>query len=344
VYKLQKYILKNYSTLFFQLFFILFAITSIIFLIKIATDTSILKISFKDLGFMYLMQVPIIIFFAAPISFFAASTINLARYSTDSEMVVLFSFGMNPKTILKIYFKVALLISTSMLILSIGVIPITQQLMSEFINIKKYEAKLNVKSTEFGQSLGEWLLFVNDSKDNLYLDVIMMSLKKEQDKIKFIISKSTTINKNNNIFKMNLENGEANLIGDKSIELIKYNNLKINDINNYRHFSFLDIGNYWGIDNKTRFNSYKKEFSSSILIAIFPLISLYFILILGIINPRRTNNRINLYIFGVVVGYFSIGNMLSFGSIVYTLVIFPISWLTISYIIYRKKFLKDPSW
>ena len=203
--RLQRYILSSYSTLFFHLFIILYAITSIIFLVKIATDTSLLKITFLDLGFLYLLQTPLIIFFAAPISFFASATINLVRLSLDSELVVFFSFGISPNQIAKIYLKVALLISISMLVLSIGAIPITQQLMYEFINIKKYEAKLNVKSTEFGQSFGEWLLFVNSSKNNIYSDVVMMSIKQNTDQVKFIISDSTQIAKTDNIFKMKLK-------------------------------------------------------------------------------------------------------------------------------------------
>jgi lipopolysaccharide export system permease protein len=338
--RLQRYILSSYSTLFFQLFIILYAITSIIFLVKIATDTSLLKITFLDLGFLYLLQTPLIIFFAAPISFFASATINLVRLSLDSELVVFFSFGISPNQIAKIYLKVALLISISMLVLSIGAIPITQQLMYEFINIKKYEAKLNVKSTEFGQSFGEWLLFVNSSKNNIYSDVVMMSIKQNTDQVKFIISDSTQIAKTDNIFKMKLKNGEVNIIDKDVITLVNYKELHLNDIYNYQRFSFLDITHYWQRYDNKNYTHIRKDLLNYILISIFPILGIFLIMTLGVINPRLNKNNTNIYLFISVIVYFSLGNSLSFSSLSTNLIMFPFGWALITYYFYRKKILK----
>jgi lipopolysaccharide export system permease protein len=337
MHKIQRYLLSNYSTLFFQLFTILYAITSIIFLVKIATDTSLLKITFLDLGFMYLMQMPLIIFFAAPISFFAAATINLVRFSLDSELVVLFSIGVSPNQIVQIYLKVAALISATLLVLSLGVIPITQQLFFEFISIKKYEAKLNVKSTEFGQSFGEWLLFVNDAKDNLYKDVVMMSLKGSNDQVKFITSESTEIDKIDNIFTMKLKDGDVNLIGDDKLNLIQFDTMHLNDIYNYQKFSFLDIKDYWKRINTT--GHVKRDFISYVLVSIFPIVMIFMIMVLGVMNPRVNRNFTNLYLFFSVLFYFSVGNSFAAAHSIAGLVLFPIVILIASYFLYRKRIL-----
>lgn len=329
--KFQKYILTSYNTLFFQMFFILALITSTIFLIQISAQTALLKINFFDLLLIFSLQLPIVIFFAAPIAFVTAAVINLVRLSNDSELIVFFSLGISPNQILKVYAKVALLITTTLLVFSIGIIPITQQLMQQFINIKQFESELNISSTEFGQKFGEWLMFVNDVEEKKYKDVVLFS--RQNGQTNFIIAEEAQPIREFNLFKIELEKGSNHFI-DENIKLINFEKMSLNNLNNFKNNTFYSIIEYWSRFDKQRL--IKKDFSMLVVISFLPLLSIFVIGTIGIINPRHTKNRANLYLIIYVVTSFFIINRFSLESFTLSLIVLPITMITVSYFVYHK--------
>jgi len=330
--KFKKYILQNYSALFFQLFFILFSITSIIFLVKIAAQTSILKITFLDLTILYLLQLPNIIYFTVPISFFSAATISLVKLSLDSELIVFFALGISPMKIIKIYFKSALLVSTTLLVIILAVFPITDQLNDRFIALKTKEANLNVKSTEFGQKFGSWLLFVNKSEDNVYKDVVLFS-KNTNNAESFTMANEATIYKKNNVFKMELREGKSDLIDHDTIHNIDFNVMILNNLYNHLDRKYMSIYHFW--TNHYNQSWVDRTFVSGILISLFPIFSLFLVAAIGIINPRTTRNYTNIIILFSVILYFSISMSIVTLPLIYNMLLFPLTWLISTYLIYR---------
>ena len=71
--KLNHYLYSQLAITFFPIFLGLFFITSIVFLVKIASLTSVITIDFFELFTLYAYVVPQIIFYTMPISFFVTN-------------------------------------------------------------------------------------------------------------------------------------------------------------------------------------------------------------------------------------------------------------------------------
>ena len=98
---LKKYLLIKYSETFFPIFLTLFTITSIIFLVKIASLTSVIQINFFELLELFSYSAPKILFYTLPISVFVSLVLTLSKLSSEYELIVITSFGLNPIKILK---------------------------------------------------------------------------------------------------------------------------------------------------------------------------------------------------------------------------------------------------
>ena len=69
---------------------------------------------------------------------------------------------------MKIFLPLTLHLRLLILVVSLRLIPNTDFERKQFVKIKKNEANFNIKSGEFGQKFGDWLIFINDKKNNLY--------------------------------------------------------------------------------------------------------------------------------------------------------------------------------
>ena len=125
---LNRYILKNLSENFFSIFIPLFVIASVIFLIRVATITSIIQISIFEMFKLYLFIIPDLLFYTLPLSFFIGGVITFNKFSFNSEMIVFFSLGIAPHRIVLILFKLGILITILLLFISLIIIPHTKQM------------------------------------------------------------------------------------------------------------------------------------------------------------------------------------------------------------------------
>ena len=114
--KLKQYLYSQLAITFFPIFLGLFFITSVVFLVKIASLTSIITINFAELFTLYAYVIPQIIFYTMPISFFISLVITLSKLSSEYELTVITSFGLNPVNVLKIFFPITMLLSAILLI------------------------------------------------------------------------------------------------------------------------------------------------------------------------------------------------------------------------------------
>jgi lipopolysaccharide export system permease protein len=179
--KLKQYLYSQLAITFFPIFLGLFFITAVIFLVKIASLTSIITINFSELFQLFSYVVPQILFFTMPISFFLSLVITLAKLSGEYELTVITSFGLNPIKILKIFLPITLVVSSLLLIVSVGLIPKTKYLSKQFLEKKKKEANFNIKASEFGQKFGDWLIFINGKDEKVYDEIKLFKTEKKQD-------------------------------------------------------------------------------------------------------------------------------------------------------------------
>lgn len=72
-------------------------------LIDIAGRTYVVKMSFIDLGTLFIYLIPGNLFFIVPITFFAALVLSISRLAYDYELMVCFSLGVKPLAIVKYF-------------------------------------------------------------------------------------------------------------------------------------------------------------------------------------------------------------------------------------------------
>ncbi|KLD96481.1 LptF/LptG family permease [Aliarcobacter butzleri] len=336
--KLQRYLYSQLAITFFPIFFGLFFITAVIFLVKISALTAIITVNFFELFRIFSYTIPDIIFYTMPISFFISMVITLSKLSSEYELTVITSFGLNPFKILKIFLPLTLLLTLLLLVVSVGLIPKTDFERKQFVNIKKNEANFNIKSGEFGQKFGDWLIFINDKKNNLYEDVKLLKVQKDNDQ--FVISKNAVLDNDKGVLSIRLAEGKAFLIEKEEFNQINYEAMYINDsISAAKTTVFTTTYDYWkdNIKNKVDLD----DLTFFILTSFFPLMSLFLVITFGYFNPRYEKNRAIMYSLISIVLYYVLIKSIGDKIFLHTLYIIPILWLSGTYFLYSKTIKKE---
>jgi len=328
--KLNKYILSNLSSTFFPIFLTLFAITSVIFLVKIASLTSVITMDFSELLFLYLLKVPLILFYTLPVTYFAAATISIAKMSSEYELIVITSFGLSPLRILKILIPISLLFTISLLIISYILIPKATYIQSTFINKKKQEAKFNIKPSEYGQKFGPWYMYVNSKDGNTYKDIMLYQNNNNKDT--FVLASTASIVNNKNSLKLELTDGTASIIDD-NLKYIEFYKMQLNSyLKQERQISTLkDLINYWLKDTN---NDQKYFILANFFISILPLISILFYIAFGYYNPRHQKNYSTIYSTLFIIIYVIAMKKISSTEDIHNIYTLPLAWVLISIFVY----------
>ena len=336
--RLSNYLHSQLAISFFPIFLGLFFITSVVFLVKIVSLTSVIKMNFIELFSLYLYTVPQILLFTLPISYFLSLVISISKLSSEYEMTVITSFGVGPLNIVKKLLPITLLISIALLVITLGLIPKAKYLMNSFIDYKKNEANFNIKESEFGQKFGDWLIFIEKKEDNIYKNVKLF--KKENNKEELIVSETAILENKKGNLTFKLFNGKIFIIDDSELNEIGFETMYINEIvNNQQILVFSTSLNYWILSLK--YNLDNDSFVFFILTSIFPLISLMLVITFGYFNPRYEKNRAVAYSIGAVVLYYVIIKFVGDRLLLHSLYIIPTIWIVASYILYSKTTKKE---
>lgn len=331
MYKLRNYITKNLTLLFLSIFLPLFAIASMIFLIKLATYTAVIRLSLWEMTMLYIFVLPELLFYTLPITFFVAATLTLFRLSSDNEVVVLFSLGIHPKFILRTFAKQALLLSALLGLNFFVIFPHAKTLSSNFISYKKSEAKFNLSASEFGHSFGSWLLYIGkDNEDGSYGDVFLFN--KDTNEEVLISAKRAEVINDGGVLRLKLTEGEGYSYSKEKFSQIDFATMYINDTMKTNLDPYKTPMEYW-------FEQKKEKLIVNTLITLFPLLSLFLVATIGIVHVRHQKARIYLYIFlGIVLFYgasLGLQKLLAF----YTIPVVLFTWLGVTYYLYKKTIL-----
>ncbi|WP_373035489.1 LptF/LptG family permease [Sulfurimonas sp.] len=334
--RLRKYIIDNLYMIFLSMFMPLFAIASVIFMIKLATYTAIIQLTLWDMVKLYLFVLPEILFYTLPITFFIAATLSLFRLSTDNEMVVLFALGIHPKFILKTLFKPALLLTLLLGFDFLILFPHSTTLSSNFVSYKKSEAKFNLSASEFGHSFGNWLLYIGkDNENESYSDVILFNKNKKEEII--ISAKRAEIINNAGILRLKLINGEGYSYSKEKFSQIDFDTMYINDTMKTDLTKYKTPLEYW-LSNDRRESKTHMIITDSLL-SLFPIISLFLVVSIGVVHVRHQKGRIYLYLFLTILMFYGSTLGLQKLLVYYTIPIIAFVWLIATYYIYRKSIL-----
>ena len=334
--RLEKYIIKNLSTLFLSIFSALFAIASVIFLIKLATFTAVIHLTISEMAKLYLFVTPELLFYTLPITFFIATTLSLFRLSDDNEIVVIFSLGIHPNFILKTFFKPAMLLTTLLFFNYLVLFPYTTVLSKNFISYKKSEAKFNLSASEFGHKFGDWLLYLgSNGKNGSYKDVFLFNKHQEEEVL--IGAKSAQVINDGGILRLKLQNGEGYSYSKESFSQINFKTMYINDTMTTKLTVYKGFLEYWRSNHRK--SRKRSMLITNTLLSLFPVISLFLIVAMGVVHVRHQKAKVYLYLFLSIALFYgttlSVQKMLSY----YTIPVIMFSWLLFSYILYRRTIL-----
>jgi len=331
--RLQKYIIHNLSTLFISIFLPLFAIASVIFLIKLATYTAVIQLTIWEMTKLYLFVLPEILFYTLPVTFFIAATLSLFKLSNDNEIVVIFSLGVHPKFILKTLFKPAFILSLLLFFNFLFLFPHATVLSSNFVSYKKSEAKFNLSASEFGHKFGDWLLYLgNENGDGTYGNVFLFNKNKEEEIL--IGAKQAQVINDAGILRLKLTSGEGYSYSKDTFSQINFETMFINDTMKTDLTQYRSPLEYWLSNDRAE--SKRHMMITDTLLSLFPLISLFLVAAIGIVHVRHQKAKVYLYLFlGVLIFY---GSVLGLQSIFvyYTIPLVATVWSLITYMLYRK--------
>ena len=336
--RVNHHLLKHFSSLFSSLFFTLFFITSVVFFIKIASITAVIKISFYELGLLYVYLLPNILIYTLPVTFFIALCISLFNLSKENETIVLFTLGYMPKKIARLFIMVSALLSLLLVINILVLIPTAKQLNANFLDYKRAEAKFNIKATEFGQKFSDWLVYIDKSdKKDQYSGIVMYQQASKDNSEKIITSKKANIHNKNGVLKLELDDGKAFEITKDKIEQMNFKKMYLKTEQKDRVSKVASIVSYWKEALKNKKRAY--DLSFFLLIALFPLATVLFAISIGIVTYRYERGGIYLSMVAVIFGYLAPGIILvQYANLIAVVGVFLVSILT-SYMFYRKKIL-----
>lgn len=334
----KRYLFNSIAQIFFPFFLVLFFIASVVLLISIAGITLVVKMNFVDLMIVFLYLLPGTIFFIIPMTFFASCVLGLSRLAYDYELLVFFSLGVSPKKILRFFIPISFLITFVLLAFSLALIPLSKSAYSDFIAEKRTKIDVNVRPGEFGQKLGDWLVYIDGADGNNYEGLVLFSgvdLGQES----FVVAQKGKVENLEGVFKMSLENGDAYFAKDQEIKKINFKEMAIQSELKKINLSSYDLWDYW----ESAFNGKKSQarrFAQAILTSLFPLASLFLIPLFGIANPRFQKNLSYVYVLASIVVYFGLVHILSENAPFLGIFLMPIVFLCFSYYFYRKKILE----
>ena len=331
--RLKKYITSNLSSLFTSIFMPLFFTASVIFLIKLATYTAIIQLTVWDMTKLYIFVLPEILFYTLPIAFFIAATLSLFKLSNDNEAVVLFSLGIRPIFIIKTLLKPALSLLLVLALNFLVLFPHTDVISTNFLLYKKGEAKFNLSASEFGNSFGDWLLYLGkENPDGTFGEVFLFNKKKQEEIL--IAAKEAEVINEDGVLRLKLTDGEGYSYSTKSFSQINFETMFINDAMKVELRKYETPIEYWA--SEIRAKNKKQALITNTLLSIFPIISLFLVVSIGIVQMRHQKSYVYLYLFLGSVAYYSatLGLQSIFGYYTIPLVVF--TWLALTYTLYRK--------
>lgn len=305
--RVNKYLLFNFLGTFASLFSTLFLIMSIVFFIQIARITSYIEISFGELFKLYSFMLPRVLLFVVPIAFFVSLAMTLFRLSKENESIVIFTLGGSPNKIARFFLAFSALLSAALLVVAIVMIPIAAQLNANFIDYKKTVAKLNLKPTQFGQKFSDWMVYVGseseDKNGTMYKNIVMFNPYVEETQ-RLIIAKNAKIINVGQSVELSLNEGKMYDIRDEIYHQSNFKSMKIRTAQSEEISDVGSIKEYW-MDAASS-DKRRKDLSTYVLVALFPLASTLFAISLGIVTYRYEKGMVYVGTFGVLFGYFTL--------------------------------------
>ena len=294
---LSRYISINFTKAFLTIFLPLFFIGSLVFIVKLASLTSLFQVNFWEMMQLFSYNIPMILFYTIPISFLVAVATTLLKLSNENELIALVALGTHAKKIVSQLRTIALLFSLLLLVLSLAKMPQADQLYSSFKAQKSTEAQLNLNPSQLGQKFGNFFIYIRDKQGKTMEDVVIYTkgnLSKNESNHsqlsnQLFIAKRANIETKDSSIQLSLMDGSGYTFEERSLKEIDYDKMQIFQNLNSQGYTYRNILEHWL--KWSMHPKKKRRILFFIFISLIPIMGLYIIASFAIINPRYQKNH-----------------------------------------------------
>ena len=335
---IRGYISTNFTKSFLTIFVPFFLIISLIYLVKIASLTAQIQLTFGELLKLYSYSVPDIVFYTLPLSFVTALANTLVKLSIDNELIVLYALGLHANRILRGLLVIATLFSLLLLVISFLAMPMSKQLYKSFKDEKKAEAKLNIIPGKLGQKFGDYYIYVKEKNEDGTFKHLVIYNRTDMNNEQFFAAQKGHTNRGNGQASLLLENGYGYTYNEDTLQQAKYKTFEAFDTKKKRPYHFQDTIAYWSKaphDTHIRHRLYFFLFTSLI-----PLLSLYLVSAFSMINPRYQSNHSFIVIFLTALSLYLIASSLEKWGTVPLLITAIIGILVLGVYLFKKRVVR----
>ena len=212
--------------------------------------------------------------------------------------------------------------------------PHATTLSKNFIAYKKGEAKFNLAASEFGNSFGDWLLYLGKKNDDGTFSKVFLFNKKQQEEI-LIAAKEAKVINDGGVLRLKLYDGEGYSYSKEKLSQINFDTMFINDTMIMFLEKYQAPFYYWFHNNGNK-QRIKHLLIRNTIMSLFPILTLFLIVAIGVVHVRHQKGRIYFYLFVTVLLYY--GSLIALEKPLgfYTIPVMVVLWLSLSYFIYRK--------
>ena len=198
---------------------------------------------------------------------------------------------------------------------------------------------MNIKPGEFGQQLGNWLIYVDNVKDREYQNLVLFS-KNGLEFESFILANKGNAKNAFGVFEMDLHNGIAYIADSDNFKKIIFENMIVRSKLGEPRLRSYDLFDYWSKAFDGSSKKLSQLFSQSILISLFPLFSIALLPLFGIANPRFHRNFSYLYIIVSILIFYTFTYIISNNIPLIGIIPFLFAWSVVSYLLYKRFILR----
>ena len=335
--RIYGYLLKNFFKNLLTYFGIFFLLLSIINFVRIAGYTTEISMSFADIFRLYFYVIPQLVIYVLPLTYFIAMVLTFNNFSKDGEMLVLFSLGKSPKSVLSFFLFVSFVISLFLVVNSLVFMPRSEQMSDNFLEIKKVESKINIRTSEVGQKIGKWNIFSKQGKGDVYRDLALFS--KDRGKSQIILANEAKLVSGKREMSLMLDHGTHYRYDSLNDSLIKTKYEKLKFTYNL-HKGKLDtkgIVDFW-LEAKTNSNR-AKWLLLYLLFSFLPFFGVAYAFSIGIINPRVQKRAVGVWITVVIFIYYFVAYNISVTTPLVGGIVFAVSFFVLGLIFVKKMIL-----
>ncbi len=304
--RVRGFILSRFGKHLLLIFLPFFFILSLLYILRISALSQQVTLTMGEFFTMFGYFLPEILFYSLPLSYVASAVLLFMKLSEENELIALFSFGVSPNKLIKVLIPATLLFSVLMLVISLYIMPQNKAKFNQLKTSKMTESKLSITPDRLGQKFGDYIVFVDDKKEDIYKNIVLFA-SGSGDKRVLIKADAGKIEKEGIEYALVLSKGGGDTFAQDKIESVEFEKMRIySQVKNRSSSAFSSKG--WANIWTNRHNM--AQFIYNIFISISPILVLVLIAAFSIINPRYQKENIYLVGFGITIAIYSAASVL----------------------------------